>query len=184
MLSTLEYFPEENLSFFESLLPVINNYIGQNPHRPDLYNVLGTLCVKTKRYGEGAEAFRAALNINPEYLEARFNLFKTFKAQGKLEAAVDEGKVLLEKKLPYPDFYCSLGEIYISMDKLDQADATLQRATLINPKRAETHFLLAKVHESRGLKEKAIAALKECVACNPPESLKQKAKEFLRKLTP
>jgi len=184
ILSIVKYFPEEDLSFFESLIPVINNYIRQNPHHPDLYNVLGALYVKAKRYDEGAEAFRESLDINPEYLEARFNLFKTFKAQGKLEAAVDEGKILLEKKLPYPDFYCSLGEIYISMNMLDRADAILQRAIEKDPKRAETHYLLAKVYESRDLKEKTIEALKKCIGFNPPESLKQTAKETLNKLTP
>jgi tetratricopeptide (TPR) repeat protein len=128
MLSIIEYFPEEDLSFFESLIPVINNYIEQNPHHPDLHNALGTLCVKAKRYDEGAEAFRAALDINPEYLEARFNLFKALKAQEQFEAAAKEGKILIEKKLPYPDFYCSLGEMYSSMNMIYKADAILQKA--------------------------------------------------------
>ncbi len=71
MLSIIQSFPEEDTSLFESLISVVNNYIGQNPHHPDLHNTLGTLCVKAKRYDEGAEAFRKELEINPEYLEAR-----------------------------------------------------------------------------------------------------------------
>jgi len=183
MLSIIKYFPEEDVPLFESLLPVINNYIRQNPHYPDLHNTLGTLCVKAKRYDEGAEAFRRALEINPEYLKARFNLFKALKEDGKLAAAVDEGEILLEKDLSYPDFYCSLGEIYISMKMFAKADGILQRAIEKNPKYAETHFLLAEVHENQGLKEKAIAELKKCVDYNPPEWLKQKAKGALNKLT-
>jgi tetratricopeptide (TPR) repeat protein len=50
-------------------------------------------------------------------------------------------------------------------------------------KRAETHFLLAKVHENLGLKKKAIEELKKCVDYNPAESLKQKAEKTLDKLT-
>ena len=183
MLSIVKYFPEDDVSLFESLIPVINNYIKQNPDHPDLHNALGSLCVKAERYNEGAEAFRKALEINPEYLEARFSLFKALKEQGKLESAVDEGEILVKKKLSYPDFYCSLSEIYISMGMFDRADATLQKAIKKDPKHAETHFLLAKVHENQGLKEKAIDELKKCVDYNPPESLKQKAKEALSRLS-
>ena len=182
MLSIIKYFPEEDVSFFESLIPVVNKYIEQNPHHPDLHNALGSFYVNAKRYDEGEEAFRKALDINPEYLEARFNLFKALKKHGKLESAVEEGEILLETKLSYPDFYCSLGEIYISMEIFERADAVLQRAIEKNPKYAETHFLLAKVRENQGLKEKAIEELKKCIDSNPPEWLRQKANETLSKL--
>ncbi len=183
MLSIIKYFPEEDASLFEGLIPIINDHIRQNPHYPDLHNILGTMCVNAKRYDDGAEAFRKALEINPEYLEARLGLFKALKENRKLEAAIVEGEILLEKKVSYPDFYCSLGEIYISMKMFAKADGILQKAIEKNPKYAEIHFLLAKVHENQGLKEKAIEELKECTHCNPPEWLKQKAKETLSKLT-
>ncbi len=92
-------------------------------------------------------------------------------------------KSFLKKELPCPDFYCSLGEIYISMEIFDRADTILQRAIEKNPKYAETHFLLAKVHKNQGLTEKAIEELKKCIDYNPPGWLKQKAKEALSNLT-
>ena len=154
MLSIIKYFPDEDISIFENLIPVIKHYIGQKPHHSDLHNALGVFCVKAKRYDEGIKAFRRALEINPEYLKARFNLFKALKEDRDFESAVKEGEILLEKKLSYPDFYCSLGKIYIAMDMLDRAAATLQRGIEKNPEYAETHFLLSEIQKARVSKQR------------------------------
>ena len=182
MLSIVKYFPEEDFSLFESLIPVVNKYIRENPWHPDLHNALGFLCVKAKRYDEGEEAFRKALNINPEYVEARLNLFNTLQDQGKCDLAIVEGEILLQKELSYPDFYCSLAEIYISIGTLGRAEAILQKAIAKHPKYAEAHFLSAKVYENQGYREKAMEELKKCIKCEPPERLEQKANEILTRL--
>jgi len=161
MLSVIKYFPEEDLYLFESLIPVINKYIDQNPHHADLYNALGSLCVKAKRYDDGVEAFKKALDINPGYREARFNLFNTLKEQGKLDIASKEGETLLEQGLPYPDFYCSLGEIYLTRGLFDRAEEVLKKASEIRPEYAKAHLLLSKVYENRGPKETAVEELKK-----------------------
>jgi len=183
MLSVIKYFPDEDLYLFESLIPVINKYIDQNPHHAHLYNALGPLCVKAKRYDAGEEAFRKALNINPKYREARFNLFNILKEQEKLDIARKEGETLLEQGLSYPDFYCSLSEIYLALGMFDRAEAVLNLANDIRPAYAKTHFILSKVCESQGRKETAIEELKRCMDCDPPESLRQEGMERLKQLT-
>ncbi|MFH1630144.1 MAG: tetratricopeptide repeat protein [Pseudomonadota bacterium] len=86
----------------------------------------------------------------------------------------------------HPDLHNALGSSCVKakryMGIFDRADAILQRGIEKNPKYAKAHSLLAKVYENQGLKEKAIEELKKCVDYNPPEWLKQKAKETLSKL--
>ena len=63
------------------------------------------------------------------YIETGFNLFNMlYKDQGKFDEALKQGQYLLEKNLTYPDFYCGLGEVYISMGRIDEGRNMLQRA--------------------------------------------------------
>ena len=182
MLSIMKGFSEEDAPFYEPLIPIVRDSVAQHPDYADLHSSLGSLYFKVQRFEQAESAFKRALDINPEYLQARFNLFRTFKAEGKLEAALKEGQYLFEKGLPYPDFYCSLGEIYISLKMYDEAKAILQRLLEKKPKYARAHLVLAQFYENMGAKDKAISQLLKCLDSNPSKEGKLEAREALFRL--
>jgi tetratricopeptide (TPR) repeat protein len=182
MLSIMKGFSEENVSFYEPLISIVQDSVAQHPGYADLHCSLGSLFFKTKRYDEAEKAFKQALAINPEYLQARINLFRTFKVEGKLEAALKEGQYLFEKGLPYPDFHCSLGEIYISLKMFDEAEAVLQSALEKKPTYSRAYLVLAQLYENMGAKDKAISQLLKCLDSNPSKEHKLEASEALLRL--
>lgn len=182
LLSTVKSFPDEDISIYEGVIPLIKDTISENPDYPDFYSSLGSLYFKVRRFEQAENAFKKALDINPEYLQARFNLFRTFKAKGELEAALKEGQYLFEKGLPYPDFYCSLGEIYISFKMFDKAEAILQSTLKKKPRYARAHLILAQFYENMGDKDKAISLLLKCLDSNPSKERELDAREALLRL--
>ena len=182
MLSIMKGFSDENASFYEPLISIVRDSVAQHPDYADLHNSLGTLFFKIKRYDEAEKAFKQALNINPEYLQARFNLFRTLQAEGKLEAALKEGQYLFEQGLPYPDFHYSLGEIYISLKMYDEAEAILQRLLEKKPKYVRAHLILAQLYENMSANDKAISQLRKCLDSNPSKERKLEAREALLRL--
>jgi tetratricopeptide (TPR) repeat protein len=183
MLSIMKGFSEENASFYEPLISIVQDSLAQHPGYADLHCSLGSLFFKTKRYEEAEKAFKQALAINPEYLQARVNLFKTLKAEGKLEAALKEGQHLLKKGLPYPDFLCSLGDIYISLKMFEEAETVLQSALEKKPKYARAHLVLANLYENTGATDKAISQLLKCLDSDPLKEYKLEAQEALQRLS-
>ena len=182
MLSIMRGFSEENAPFYEPLIPIVQDSVAQHPEYADLHSSLGSLLFKTKRYDEAEKAFKKALEINPEYLQARYNLFRTFKAKGEIESALKEGQYLYEKGLPYPDFNCSLGEIYMSLKLYDKAESVLQNSLVKKPKYARAHLVLAQLYENMDAKDKAISQLLKCLDSNPSKDYKMEAQEALLRL--
>ncbi len=128
IISMIKKFPQDDMSLYEMLIPFLENYIVQHPDYPDFHNNLGMLYWKMKNNGKAELSFKKALKINPAYIEAGFNLFNTLKDQGKFDEALKQGQYLLEKNLTYPDFYCGLGQVYISMGRIDEGRNMLQMA--------------------------------------------------------
>ena len=100
---------------------------------------------------------------------------------------VNGGKVrqalyLIEKNLEYPDFYCGLGEVYLSLGMLEEGRDILQKALDKNPGYAQTHFLLAGLYEREGSSNNAITALQKCLDCSPSQKLYDRSQKALSRL--
>lgn len=182
MLSMIRYLTEEDSSLIQNLISVINRSVSQKPDYPDLYNALGFLYVKEKRFEEGIETFRKALEINPDYMEAHFNLFKALKEQNRFAAAAEEGRILMEKGLTYPDFYAALSDIYISLEEYDKAIAILLKAIEHHPQDVKGFLLLAQAYQAQGDKDKAVVSLTKYMESDAPEKSKARAEQLLDKL--
>lgn len=179
MLAMMKRFPNEDVSMFEALIPVVRETVEQQPEFPDLRCNLGSLYFKTKRLDEAEEQFVKALELNADYLLARFNLFRTRKAQGKLESAHETGQRLLDLGCRYPDVYCALGEICLVLGKMPEADQYLRMALEQQPDYAEAHFHLAKVLLHGEQNAEATLSLKRCLQSHPGAPLLDEAQQLL-----
>jgi len=182
IISMIKKFPQEDVSFYEMIIPYIEDSVSQHPDYADHHNNLGILYSKVKRFEDAERTFKEAINTNPDYLEAHHNLFNTLRELGKNEEALKEGQYLLEKDLAYPDFYCGLGEVYISLSRLEDAHALLQKALEKNPEYAKTHFLLAEIYEKEGKGDKAMEEFQSCLDCSTSQEIYSKARQKLRRL--
>jgi tetratricopeptide (TPR) repeat protein len=175
----LKNFSESHTKYCELLIPLIKDYVNQNPTYPDIHNTLGTLYLKIHKIEDAEASFREALCLNPNYLQARINLFKSLKALGKSQEALHHGKNILAKGLPYPDVYYDVGTVCLSLHQNEEAEFYARKAQELNPSYGPAYFLMAQIQKEKGNIREALYELKKCLATNTPEELHEKATRML-----
>jgi tetratricopeptide (TPR) repeat protein len=61
--------------------------ISENPKIPIAYNNLGFIELQQGKINEADELFRKALDLDPDYMNAHFNLVKVYLARKNVKAA-------------------------------------------------------------------------------------------------
>ncbi|HOV89431.1 MAG TPA: tetratricopeptide repeat protein [Syntrophorhabdaceae bacterium] len=182
MISIVMSVSEEDRTLCEMLIPFVKEHITEKNDYPDLHNSLGALYLKLNRYTEAEGYFRRAVELNPKYMKARFNLFYTLKMLGKYEDALKDGEYIIENGMTYPDVYSNLAEVCLNLNLCDRAIENIKKALDINNRYPLAHYIAAQVFERLGNKKEALHHIKECLNSNPPGFLSAKAKEILERL--
>ena len=173
---------EEDSSLCEALIPLVKDHIVEHPDYPDLHDSLGTLYLRLDRLEEASNAFREAVRLNEGFVSARYNLFYTLKALHRWDEALAEGERISSKNPPYPDFHCAMGEVCLSLSRLEAARESVDRTLILNPQYARAHLLLAQICEKEGKVSEALEELEKCVTCKPPRELQNRVKSMKDRL--
>jgi Flp pilus assembly protein TadD len=94
---------------------------------------LGSALIAQGRMAEAAEQFTAALQIRPEYAEARNNLGFALAAQGRYAEAIAEYRLAVRAK-PNGKSYFLIGNALNSQGKTDEAFPEYRHALEIDPR--------------------------------------------------
>jgi tetratricopeptide (TPR) repeat protein len=173
---------EEDSSLCEALIPLVKEHIAEHSEYPDLHDSLGTLYLRLNRIEEASLAFEEAVRLNPDFLSARYNLFYALKALGRHEEALVHGESISSRNLLYPDFYCTLGEVYLALSRFEDALKYVNKTLELNPHYARGHLLLSQIYEKEGNTHGALEELERCTVCKPPRELQLIIKEAEKRL--
>lgn len=66
------------LKEFDSAIEICSNGLDRNPMNSHLWNLLGVCDFQTEKYDDASEKFELAVQINPYYLDALYNLKDTY----------------------------------------------------------------------------------------------------------
>ncbi|MCX5900289.1 MAG: tetratricopeptide repeat protein [Proteobacteria bacterium] len=179
VLAIIKEFSQEDAALCEMLIPVVHDYIKEQPNYPDTHFTLGSIYLKLNKLARAEESFREALLINPEYLKARVNLFTTLKLMGKNREAAEQGALIIGKNLSYPDVYYDMAEVLMALDRPDEAAVQIEEALRLRPHYSKAHYLKAGILAGSGMHDEAIRAFEACLASYPPADLGDKAREAL-----
>ena len=182
MISVIMSIAEEDRALCETLIPYVRDHVAENANYPDLHNSLGALYLKIKRFDEAEASFRMAVELNPQFMKARLNLFHTLKLLKKYEDAIKEGEYILSHEVTYPDFHCVMAEIYEGMTNHDEALNSVFKSLEMNRNYARANFLAGTIYMKKGEKDRAIEYYNKCLDSKPAEDLSVMVKEELRKL--
>jgi len=164
------------------LVPLFEDYIKEHPTYPDLYHSMGILFVNLHQFGEAENAFKEAVRLNPNYINARINLLKILKTNEKYTQALPHGEYVLSRGITYPDVYQTLGEVQYALGLYDEALTNAGKALARKPFYAEAYYLTGKILESRNQVKDAISAFEQGLSFDAPEGLKEEAKAALVRL--
>jgi len=182
VLAIIKEFSREDTALCEMLVPVVHDYVRDQPNYPDTHNTLGSIYLKLNKLLRAEECFREAVRINPDYLKARVNLFNTLHLMGHAEEACRQGEYIIGTNVDYPDVYCNMGDVLLELCRHDEAFGHLEKAIQMRPHYGKAHFLKAQILAYRGRHAEAAQAYEACLASCPPEDLECKARDALNSL--
>ncbi len=108
-----------------------------------------------KLYGKGSleeaiKSYRRCLEIQADFLPARYNLGVTLGDLDRFEEAIIELNQVIDAEASHADAYNSLGYVYSQLDRLDDAIDRYEKAIKIRPKFPKAHHNLGMILLKKG----------------------------------
>jgi tetratricopeptide (TPR) repeat protein len=130
-------------------------------------NLLGLLCLQTKRFDEAVNYIERALAEMPDDAQAHSNLGLALKDLNRPEEAARHFHDSLKLVPNNPRVYNNLGSIYMSLGRIRDAITCFQQALAIQPAYPEVHFNLGNALLYLRRYSEAAASLQQCLALKP-----------------
>ncbi len=141
-----------------------------NPKLAEAHKLLGDMLVTSPRrlYDQAAQSYTAALEIWPDYAEARVGLGDARQAKGQFDEAIEEYRKALTVEPTNARVYLGMGKIYYNEKQLyHEAVAAYQQAIALDPKLLDAHLSLGELYEEKGLYEEAVARYSHVLSLEP-----------------
>lgn len=150
----------EDATGYETLLSV-------DTHNPQLHEAVAALYLSLDRTDDAIAHLRESLRINPDRVEAHYNLATALVWQGRLEEAIDHFHRALQRQPDHVAAHVNLGAVYRSQHRFDEAIVELDRALKIDPRNAAAHTNLASALVAQGHAREAMAHYRAALATRP-----------------
>lgn len=137
-------------------------------------NVLNNLADALASQGRGDEAIESlqqALRLNPEFVEARYNLGSMLQECGRLEEAATAYRNALKIRPELVEARNNLGNVLASLGRPQEAVEEYRRAIATRPSYAEAHANLGAALHRLGQIDKAIGCYRQSLKFNDQQPL-------------
>ena len=126
-----------------------------------LYSVLGYTYEQQKQYKKAIDAYRKAVELDHDNLDAVRGLAQNLMNDGQTEAALEQYKVIADANPEDAQTYLRMAEIYRRTGKFDLALDNLNKAQSMVPESLEVPYELAAVYQAQGRYDEAEQALQD-----------------------
>src|SRR5437764_712193 len=126
-----------------------------------LYSVLGYTYEQQKEYKKAIDAYRHAIVLDRDNLDAIRGLAENLLNDGQTEAALEQYKVIADANPEDAQTYLRIAEIYRRQGKFDLALENLKKADSMVPDSMEVPYNMAAVYQAQGRYDDAIKLLQE-----------------------
>ncbi|MCK5217570.1 MAG: tetratricopeptide repeat protein [Methanosarcinales archaeon] len=135
-----------------------------------ILNNLGIVYDTIGRSDMAIAHIKAALKLNPKYIEAHNNLAVMYHKTGRSEDAITRLQKVLVHSPEYSQGYCNLGFIYADLNRDDEAITQINEAIKYDPDLALAHNLLGNIYAEQNRSHEAVAEFQEALKINPDYS--------------
>jgi hypothetical protein len=111
----------------------LNESLRFVPNSPVIYNNFGNALRQKGRVDEAIDYYKFALELQPSYSKARYNLSIALALKGRYDEAVEQCRIYLAARPDDAEMYTNLGVILQAKGDLDQAAESFKKALQINP---------------------------------------------------
>jgi tetratricopeptide (TPR) repeat protein len=128
-----------------------------------LYAALGAAYEQRKDYKSAIDAFRHAIVLDRDNLDAIRGLAENLLNDGQVDAALEQYKVISASNPEDAQTYVRMAEIYRRQAKYDLALENLKRADTLVPDTMDVPYSMAAVYQAQGRYDDAIKLLQDLV---------------------
>jgi tetratricopeptide (TPR) repeat protein len=126
-----------------------------------LYSALGAAYAQRKDYKSAIDAFRRAIVLDRDNLDAIRGLAENLLNDGQTDAALEQYKVIADANPEDAQTYLRIAEIYRRQGKYDLALENLKKADTMAPDFMEVSYEMAAVYQAQGRYDDAIKLLQD-----------------------
>jgi tetratricopeptide (TPR) repeat protein len=143
-----------------------------------IYSDLGFVLERQGMAEDAADAYRKALELDPELHSARYNLGATLARSGEYEEAEGHLKAALAND-PNTQTYTALGVVQWQQGRTEDGIASLEAAIVANPKNAAPYDYLGTIYVEQGRLEDAEAVYRRLVRNQPSANAYEELAQIL-----
>src|SRR5580765_8233369 len=126
-----------------------------------LYSALGAAYEQRKEYKSAIDAYKHAIVLDRDNLDAIRGLAENYLNDGQLEASLEQYKVIADSNPEDAQTYVRIAEIYRRQAKYDLALENLKRADTLVPDTMDVPYSMAAVYQAQGRYDDAIKLLQD-----------------------
>ncbi|HZQ69526.1 MAG TPA: tetratricopeptide repeat protein [Terriglobales bacterium] len=126
-----------------------------------LYSALGYTYEQQKQYKKAIDAYRHAIALDRDNLDAIRGLAQNLMNDGQTDAALEQYKVIADANPEDAQTYLKMAEIYRKAGKFDLALENLKKAESMVQDSIEVPYNIAAVYQAQGRYDDAIQVLQE-----------------------
>lgn len=126
-----------------------------------LYSALGSAYEQRKEYKSAIDAYRHAIVLDRDNLDAIRGLAENLLNDGQTDAALDQYKVIADANPEDAQTYLRMAEIYRRQGKYDLALENLKKADTMVPDSMEVPYNMAAVYQAQGRYDDAVKLLQD-----------------------
>src|SRR5271163_481985 len=131
---------------------------------PEVYDLLGDAYSQAKDYAKAEDAYRKAVEEDPDDPGHLHGLAQALMAEDKYADALEQFKRLTEIEPSTSENYLRMAQLYRHLGKFDQAEASLLRAKQLAPGSLEVLYNEALLYEDQGRYDDAVKVLSDAIA--------------------
>jgi len=128
-----------------------------------LYSALGAAYEQRKDYKNAIDAYKHAIVLDRDNLDAIRGLAENELNAGQLDAALEQYKVIADSNPEDAQTYVRMAEIYRRQGKYDQALENLKRADSLVPDTMDVPYSMSAVYQAQGRYDDAARILLELI---------------------
>ncbi len=126
-----------------------------------LYSALGYTYEQQKQYKQSIDAYRHAIDLDHDNLDAIRGLAQNLMNDGQTSAALDQYKIIADANPEDAQTYVRMAEIYRKEGKFDDALENLKKAESIVQDSVEVSYNIAAVYQAQGRYDEAAQVLQD-----------------------
>jgi tetratricopeptide (TPR) repeat protein len=126
-----------------------------------LYSALGYTYEQQKQYKEAIEAYRHAIELDRDNLDAIRGLAQNLLNDGQADAALEQYKVIADANPEDAQTYIRIAEIYRKQGKFDLALENLKKAESMVQDSVEVPYNIAAIYQAQGRYDEAIPIMRD-----------------------